>query len=151
MGKTNTATLTWKGERLHFRGRLGSGYEFDISGQSSAENGGSPMEFFLAGVAGCTAMDVVHVLRKKREPISGIEIEISGLRADATPAVYTEVDILYIIRGQAVSPKSVEQAISLSQTKYCSASIMFKQAGVEVRTDYRIEAESWPETKENPG
>ncbi|MCP4423021.1 MAG: OsmC family protein [Chloroflexi bacterium] len=139
MGKTNTAKIIWKGERLHFRGELGSGYEFDISGQSNAENGGSAMEFLLAGVAGCTAMDVVHVLRKKRQKVSGVEIEISGVRADETPAVYTEADILYIVRGQDISAKAVEQAIELSQTKYCSASIMFKQAGVTVRTDYRIE------------
>jgi putative redox protein len=86
-------------------------------------------------------MDVLHVLRKKREKISGVELEISGLRADDIPAVYTEVDILYIVRGKNVSAKSVEQAIELSQTKYCSASIMFKQAGAEVRTDYRIEEE----------
>ncbi len=142
MGKTNTAKIVWKGERLHFRGELGSGYEFDISGQSSAENGGSPMEFLLAGVVGCTAMDLVHVLRKKRQNISGIELEITGIRADAVPAVYTEVDILYVVRGQNISVNAVEQAIELSQTKYCSASIMFKEAGVEVRTDYRIEEES---------
>ncbi|MEJ2747737.1 MAG: OsmC family protein [Anaerolineae bacterium] len=139
MAKTNTAKLTWKGEHLHFHAQLGSGYEFDISGQSGPENGGSAMEFLLAGVAGCTAMDVVHVLRKKREKISGVEIEINGQRADAIPAVYTAVDILYIVKGQNVSAKAVEQAIELSQTKYCSASIMFKQAGVDVRTDFRVE------------
>ncbi len=139
MAKTNTAKLTWKGKNLHFRGKLGSGYEFDVSGQSNAENGGSAMEFFLAGVAGCTAMDVVHVLRKKRENVSDVEIEISGVRADEIPSVYTEVDILYIVRGKNVSAKAVEQAIELSQTKYCSASIMFKQAGATVRTDFRIE------------
>ena len=142
MAKINTAKLVWKGERLHFRGQLGSGYEFDVSGQSNAENGGSAMEFLLAGVAGCTAMDVVHVLRKKRENISGVEIEIAGKRADVIPAVYTEVDILYIIRGKNVSAKSVEQAIELSQTRYCSASIMFKEAGAVVRTDYRIEEDA---------
>ena len=139
MGKTNTARLVWKGENLHFRGQVGSGYEFDVSGQSGPETGGSAMEYLLAGVAGCTAMDVVHVLRKKRQAISGVEIEISGLRADEIPAVYTEVDILYIVRGQNVAASAVEQAIELSQTKYCSASIMFKNAGVTVRTDYRIE------------
>jgi putative redox protein len=138
MAKTNTAKLIWKGENLHFQGQLGSGYEFDISGQSGPENGGSAMEFLLAGVAGCTAMDVVHVLRKKREKISDIEIEITGQRADEIPAVYTEVDILYIVKGQNVSAKAIEQAIELSQTKYCSASIMFKRAGVAVRTKFRI-------------
>lgn len=139
MSNAKTARLVWKGENLHFRGQVGSGYEFDVSGQSGSETGGSPMEFLLAGVAGCTAMDVVHVLRKKREKISGLEIEISGLRADGIPAVYTEVDILYIIHGENVTAKAVEQAIELSQDKYCSASIMFKQAGVVVRTEYRIE------------
>lgn len=139
MGKTNTARLVWNGENLNFRGRLGSGYEFDVSGQAGPEIGGGAMEFLLAGVAGCTAMDVVHVLRKKRENVSGVEIEISGLRADEIPAVYTEVDILYIVRGHNVSASAVEQAIELSQTKYCSASIMFKRAGVEIRTNYRIE------------
>lgn len=142
MGKTNTARLEWKGENLNFGGQVGSGYKFNISGQSGPENGGSPMEFFLAGVAGCTAMDVVHVLRKKRQNISGVAIEISGLRADEIPAVYTEVDILYIVRGQNVSAGAVEQAIELSQTKYCSASIMFKQAGAVVRTAFRIEDEA---------
>jgi putative redox protein len=141
MAKTNTARLVWKGENLNFRGQVGSGYEFDVSGQAGPETGGSAMEFLLAGVAGCTAMDVVHVLRKKRQKISGLEIEISGQRADGIPAVYTEVDILYIVRGQNVSAGAVEQAIELSQTKYCSASIMFKQAGVVVRTDYRVEEE----------
>lgn len=139
MGKTNTAHLTWKGESLHFRGELGSGCQFDISGISSAANGGSPMEYLLAGVAGCTAMDVVQILRKKREKIDSLEIEINGQRADAVPAVYTEVDIVYLIRGRNVSVQSVEKAIELSQTKYCSASIMFKQAGVVVRTKYQIE------------
>lgn len=139
MGKTNTAKIVWKGERQNFSGQLGSGYLFDLSGEGSPENGGGPMEFVLAGVAGCTAMDIVHMLRKMREDVSGIEVEISGLRADEIPAVYQEVDIMYIIRGRGISEKSVKQAINLSQEKYCSASIMFKKAGVTVRTEFCIE------------
>ncbi len=139
MGKINTAHLTWTGNSLHFHGVAGSGHQFDISGKPDATNGSSPMEYLLAGVAGCTAIDVVQILQKKREKIDSVEIEINGQRADAIPAVYTKVDILYIIRGQNISVKSVEKAIELSQTKYCSASILFKQAGVVVRTNYRIE------------
>jgi putative redox protein len=139
MGKTNSAKIVWKGERQNFRGQLGSGYQFDLSGEGSPKNGGGPMEFVLAGLAGCTAMDIVHMLRKMREDVSGVEVEINGVRADEIPAVYQEVDILYIIRGRDISEKNVKQTINLSQEKYCSASIMFQKAGVTVRTDFRIE------------
>jgi putative redox protein len=140
MGNTNNATISWKGKRLHFGGRLGSGYQFDLSGQANAENGGSAMEFLLAGVAGCTAMDVVHVLRKMRQPFTGLEIEIEGERAEDHPKVYTAVRITYVVHGEGVDPAAVEKAISLSQETYCSASVMFKRAGADITTDYRIES-----------
>ncbi len=139
MADEKTATITWQGENLQFRGSLGSGYEFDVSGQASAENGGSAMEFLLAGVAGCTAMDVVHVLRKMRQPFSGLRVEIRGTRAEEHPKVYTEAEIVYVVTGENVDPQAVERAIELSQETYCSASVMFKRAGTAIITSYRIE------------
>lgn len=139
MGNVKTARVVWKGNNLEFFGALGSEYTFDLAAPASAETGGSPMEFLLAGVAGCTASDVVHVLRKKRQKISGVEVEIIGLRADTHPQVYTSAEILYIIQGEDIDPKAVERAISLSQETYCSASLMFQQAGVRITTSYRIE------------
>jgi putative redox protein len=139
MAEKKTTTVTWQGERLQFRGKLGSGYEFDISGQPSAENGGSAMEFLLAGVAGCTAMDVVHVLRKMPQTFTGLRIEISGTRAADHPKVYTEAEIVYVVTGEGVDPSAVERAITLSQETYCSASVMFKQAGTTIKTSYRLE------------
>lgn len=141
MSDTNKATISWKGKRLHFSGRLGSAYQFDLSGQANAENGGSSMEFLLAGVAGCTAMDVVHVLRKMRQPFTGFAVEIEGDRAADHPKVYTDVRITYVVQGEGVDPAAVEKAISLSQETYCSASVMFRRAGARITTDYRIEAE----------
>ncbi|MCA9935705.1 MAG: OsmC family protein [Ardenticatenaceae bacterium] len=139
MAQQKSAVLTWKGENLHFRGKLGSGYEFDVSGQSNAENGGSAMEFLLAGVAGCTAMDVVHVLRKMRQKFSGLRVEIIGDRAEEHPMVYTNVELVYVVTGKGIDATAVERAIALSQETYCSASVMFKRAGAVVKTSYRIE------------
>jgi len=134
-----SAQIIWKGERLQFRGILGSGYTFDLESPAGRE-AGSPMELLLAGVAGCTAMDVVHVLRKMRQPLQGLTVEIEGTRAEENPKVYTEVDIVYVVQGAEVDPAAVEKAINLSQETYCSASVMFREAGVSLRTDYRIEA-----------
>ncbi len=139
MADQKTAVVTWKGEGLNFQGLLGSGYQFDMSGQASAANGGSAMEFLLAGVAGCTAIDVVHMLRKMRQPFSHLRVEISGTRATEHPMVYTDVEIVYIISGNGVDPQAVARAITLSQETYCSASIMFKRAGTNVTTSFRIE------------
>lgn len=133
-----SARVTWRGEQLQFEGNLGSGYAFDLS-SPPGEAGGSPMEFLLAGVAGCTAMDVVHVLRKMRQPFQGLVVEIEGTRAEENPKVYTDVEIVYVVQGAEVEPEAMERAIRLSQESYCSASIMFKEAGVAIKTDYRIE------------
>lgn len=138
MSDKKTARVIWTGTELAFRGILGSGYEFDLSSQAG-ETAGSPMEFLLAGVAGCTAVDVVNTLRKMRQPLDGLVVEISGTRADEHPRVYTETSIVYVVRGASVDPQAVEKAIKLSKEKYCSASAMFERAGVALHTDYRIE------------
>jgi len=138
MGQIKTARIEWQGEDLQFLGTLGSGYEFKVSSPATSE-GGSPMEFLLAGVAGCTAMDIIHILRKKRQLVDGLIVEISGERAEEHPQVYTKVDVTYVVRGEGIATKAIEDAIQLSQDKYCSASILFKQAGVQIHTDYRIE------------
>lgn len=138
MAEKKSARVEWKGERLQFQGVLGSGYQLNL-GSPADDEAGSPMEFLLAGVAGCTAMDVVHVLRKMRQPVTGLVVEIEGVRAEENPKVYTEVEIVYVVQGENVDPAAVEKAIHLSQETYCSASVMFRQAGVIIRTDYRIQ------------
>jgi putative redox protein len=83
----------------------------------------SPMELILIALCGCTASDVVGILRKKREPFTGLEVSAEGDRAEGYPAVYTDIRITYRVRGQ-VTPKAMEDAVRLSKEKYCSVSAM---------------------------
>lgn len=141
MADRKEATVTWSGEGLSFAATLGSGHEFEM-GSPAGEAIGSPMEFLLAGVAGCTAVDVVSILRKMRQPIDGLTVEINGIRADDHPKVYQTAELVYVVQGQGVDAEAVERAIRLSKDKYCSASIMFQRAGVSFQTSYRIEEKS---------
>ena len=84
-------------------------------------SGASPMQLVLIGVAGCTAMDVIHVMRKKRANVTDFHVNISGERAETHPKRFTRIHIEYVLHGVGIRPKDVEQAISLSETKYCSA------------------------------
>lgn len=138
MSQAKTAKVVWSGKNLQFSGTLGSGYRFELNSNAS-EAGGSPMEFLLAGVAGCTAMDVISILQKMRQKVDEFFVEISGVRAEEHPKVYTEVEITFVVRGESINPDNVARAIELSETIYCSASQMFQRAGAKLHTSYRIE------------
>jgi putative redox protein len=86
----------------------------------------TPMELVLLGLCGCTASDVVGILRKKREPFTGLEVRAEAERADGYPAVYTSIHLTYLVRGQ-VSKKAMEDAVRLSKEKYCSVSAMIEK------------------------
>src|SRR5258708_38781330 len=87
----------------------------------------SPMELVLIALCGCTASDVVGILRKKREAFTGLEVRAEGERADVYPAVYTSIHLTYLVRGQG-SQKAMEDAVRLSKEKYCSVSAMLEKA-----------------------
>lgn len=111
----------------------------DISSDAGGENSGfRPMELLLISMAGCTAIDVVDILKKQRQPVQGLELRISGERATEYPKVYQKVRIEYLLRGSGLNEKAVERAIKLSEEKYCSVGIMVRQSGAEVETEYRI-------------
>jgi putative redox protein len=95
----------------------------------------SPMELLLIALCGCTASDVVGILRKKREPFTGLEVRAAGERADGYPAVYTSIHLTYVVRGQ-VSKKAMEDAVRLSKEKYCSVSAMLEKTA---KITYTIE------------
>ncbi|MDK2983430.1 OsmC family protein [Thermococcus sp. PK] len=101
------------------------------------ENGISPMKTLLLSVAGCTAIDVVMILQKMREPIEDLEVEISGERREEHPRIYTKVHIHYRIYGD-VKEEKAKRAIELSQNTYCSASAHLKLSGTEVTYSYEI-------------
>lgn len=138
MSNEKTAKVVWSGKDLQFHGTLGSGYEFELNSSAGA-HGGSPMEFLLAGVAGCTAMDVISILQKMRQDVHDFSVEISGVRADEHPKVYTEATITYVVRGKNLDEERVARAVELSEDIYCSASQMFRRSGTKINSSYRIE------------
>lgn len=140
MAKEKQAHLEWTGDDLDLKVTGSNGYSYNMTAPTGGP-GVTPMEYLLAAAAGCTAMDVISILKKKRQPLKGLELEIKGVQAESMPNVFTTATLVYIIKGADVKPSAVERAIELSQTKYCSASIMLKRAGMELKTEFRIEAE----------
>jgi putative redox protein len=113
------AQLQWIKE-WQFTARAGDGPTVLIDGKEP-RSGSSPMQLVLMGVAGCTAIDVILVMEKKRINVTDFQINISGERADDHPRRYTHIQIEYVLTGTGISEKAVERAIQLSETKYCSA------------------------------
>jgi len=137
---TVEAKVTWQ-EGMRFEGTASSGHTVILD--SSAEHGGQnagfrPMELLLVGMAGCTAMDVISILRKKRQKVTGFEVRVCGERAEEHPRIYTDIHVEYVVRGEDISPAAVERAIQLSEEKYCSASAMLGKAA-RITSSYRIE------------
>ena len=121
MAVHTSATLTWQGEH-RFEARSGSGHA--VITESVARTGhqaASPMELMLVAIGGCTAIDVVSILEKMREPLAALRVEIVGARAETNPKYFTSIEITYYIRGAGVSREKVERAVALSHSTYCSA------------------------------
>ena len=118
------AQVTWTdGER--FVGNASSGHAIVVDSDRQRNTSAGPMELVLIGLCACTATDVVSILRKKREPFSSVHVRAEAERAKEAPTVYTSIKLIYTISGQ-VSRKAVEDAVRLSEEKYCSVSAMLK-------------------------
>ena len=140
---TTEAKVTWQGA-MRFEGTASSGHTLILD--SAPEHGGQnagfrPMELLLVGLAGCTAMDVISILNKKRAEVTGFEVNVRGERAETHPRVYTRIHVEYVVRGPEIPPQAVERAIQLSEEKYCSASAMLGEVA-EITSSYRIEPTS---------
>jgi putative redox protein len=123
------AKITWINGRA-FLGESGSGHAVVMDGAPEAGGrniGVRPMEMMLLGLGGCTAFDVVMILEKSREKVTGCEVVLESVRASEDPKVFTAVKMIYTLRGEKLKPASVERAINLSAEKYCSASKMFEK------------------------
>ncbi len=136
------AKVTWVGPGLRLVGEASSGpaivLDHALPEEERQESGPRPMELLLIGLCGCTAMDVVSILQKKRQPFTGLEVRASAERAEEHPKVYTRIHLEYVVKGKGVEPQAVERAIELSETKYCSAAAMLGKAA-QITTSYRIE------------
>ena len=125
----NTAKVTWVDGAL-FVAEAGSGHTFTMDGSPDVGGrnlGSRPMEVMLMAMGGCTAIDVVSMLKKQRQDILGVEVSLNGERATEHPMVYSEVKLVYTVRGRKLNRALVERAVSLSDEKYCSATAMFKK------------------------
>jgi putative redox protein len=120
------ARVEWVGERT-FVGVSGSGHGVVMGAryQDRPAPGPSPMEMLLLGLGACTAFDVVHILERGREPVTGCEVAVEAERAEADPQVFTRVHMRYVITGKGLARAKAERAVALSEEKYCSASAMF--------------------------
>jgi putative redox protein len=121
-------------DAVRFTGIADSGHEIVVDGESKAGN--SPMELVLIGLCGCTGYDVASILRKKREPFTSLEVRAEAQRSANPPSVYTEIKLIYRVGGNA-SHKAVEDAVRLSEEKYCSVSAMLqKTAKIRFEIEY---------------
>jgi putative redox protein len=144
--------VTWTGPGLRMIGDSDGGPAVVIGSAKSSlgtHSGPSPMELVLLGLAGCTAMDVISIMAKKRQPLTNLQIRVEAERADEHPKVFTKIHLEYIAYGEGVDERSLVRAIELSEEKYCSALAMLKQV-VEMSSSHRIVEAANPSTPGEP-
>lgn len=139
-------TVRWMGNDagMSFMAESGSGHAVVMDGAPDAGGrnlGLRPMEMVLAGTGGCTAFDVVLILKKGRHAVTGCEVSLSAERADTDPRLFTRIHFHYKVKGRRLKPETVARAIELSKDKYCSASIMLGKTA-EMTWDFEILEES---------
>lgn len=143
-------TVSWTGavgtrSHMGFVGETGSGHVVAMDGRPDAESpdkGGlnlaaSPMELVLTGTGGCTAYDVVLILKRGRHDIRGCSVHLSAERAPEPPQVFTKIQMHFVLRGKNLPASAVERAIELSHTKYCSASTMLAKTAA-ITTSFEV-------------
>ena len=126
---------------MAFMGESGSGHAMIMDG--APEYGGRnlgirPMEMLLIGLAGCTGFDVVSMLKKGRENVTGCEVEVEAERATTDPKVFTDIHLHFVVTGKGLGENHVKRAVELSAEKYCSASIMLAKGGCNITHDYEV-------------
>ena len=143
-------TVSWTGASgtrsgMGFLAETGSGHTLVMDGAPDAvkpENGGQnlaprPMETFLAGAGGCTAYDVVLILKRGRHTVSGCTVKLTAERAEVDPKVFTTINMHFTVTGKAIPAVAVERAIAMSHDKYCSASIMLGKTA-QITTSFEV-------------
>jgi putative redox protein len=135
--------VTWQG-KMAFEGVGDRGYTLPLDADPSVggeSKGFSPFELLALGVAGCTAMDVISILQKKRQDVTAMEVKIRDERAKEHPKVFTRLEIEYVVTGRAVDPAAVERAVQLSNEKYCGAIAMVRHTAEIVSKITILEAQ----------
>lgn len=134
------ARIKWV-DNATFLAESGSGHAVVMDGppdMGGRNLGPRPMEMMLLGMGGCTAFDVVHILKKSRQEVTDCVAELEAERAETEPKVFTRIHVHFVIKGRDLNDAKVRKAVELSAEKYCSASIMLGNAGVAISHDYEI-------------
>lgn len=135
------ATVKWVDGAM-FVGESGSGHTVVMDGPADLGGrnlGPRPMEMLLLGTGGCAIYDVISMLKKARQDVRDCRVEIGAERADAVPAVFTRINLHFVVTGSDLKENHVRRAVELSAEKYCSASIMLEAAGVALTHSFAIE------------
>ena len=130
---TTKVSARWTGEELKFIGTDGGGHQINLSKDEFR-----PAQLLLLGLAGCTGMDVVSILQKKRQKITSLEIQITGQQPDDYPKPFQVINVHFIVKGENIDPDAVGRAIGLSESKYCIVSQTL-QHSPEIKTSYSVE------------
>ncbi len=144
-----TSTVRWT-DGMQFIGETGSGHSLVMDGAPKVggrNTGMRPMEMVLLAAGGCTAMDVVFMLRRGRQPLADCWIDVEGNRVEEVPKVFDAIHLHYVLVGEGLNEKQVARAVEMSADKYCSVSHMLK-AAVKVTYDYEIRSSAEVETAE---
>lgn len=134
------STVQWL-ENVAFEAKSESGHSVIMDGSPAygGENRGArPMELILMGLGGCASFDIVTILKKARQEVTDVQCQLQAERADAVPAVFTKIHLHFVVTGKGIKEKQVAKAIELSADKYCSASKMLSDGGVEITHDFEI-------------
>jgi putative redox protein len=134
---TKTASVTLAGDHLRFIGRTGSGHRIALD-DSTGDTGARPAELIPLALAGCTAMDVISILRKKRQEVTRYEVRAAAVQADDAPAVFVRVDVIHDIEGPDLDIEAVRRAIELSATRYCAVGSTLATGLTEIHHRYLV-------------
>ena len=138
MKSTDTTATIHFAENDFFVGVTPSGHAQAIETNAERASAATPMELLLLALGSCTAVDVISILKKKRQTVTDYRVEVRGQRREEHPHAYTRLEVKHIVRGRAVSAQAVERAIELSDTKYCSVAATLRGGAAELSTSYEI-------------
>ena len=142
------ATVNWQ-QNMSFIGKADSGYPIRLDSDDASggnNNGARPMELLALGLAGCTAMDVISILQKKRQQVTQFDVRVDAARSKEHPKVFTSAVITYVVVGNNIEEAAVLRAIELSATRYCPAQFMFGQV-FPIEMQYEIYEDEGTDTK----
>lgn len=135
---TNVTQVTWVDGMQFVAETAGHAIVIDGAPGFGRDTGIPPMRLLLLGAAGCSAMDVVHILKNRmRREVTGLRVEVSSEQAEDHPKVYTRIGLRYLVRGRGLKEKDVRRAIELSETQFCSAAVMLGKTA-EIVTSFEI-------------